>query len=615
MKKAFWALAGLCLVAGAILLYRSLRPAPPFYRVPMSALPQDMARFHIDPVRGRIHHWVDGRSERLPDLPNCRGGLFSLNGVQRIRFTPPYDPACGVYSFVYFRSRGKGQRIAFTVYRRRGKERQDIQRMRKAQAAFPLVVEPSWRRGDELLFEFSGQGIVYFSRPIFYRPTALPQREYVFLVAPDTFRGDLIGARRGGIRLTPHIDRFARDCVSFPNAFSSSSWTVPSFISLFTGRYPYHHGVRMGVPLDLSVPTLTSRLAERFITFGFHGGMALKGLWGHSRNFDHYEGLPQAGPLYPKGGRSLFEKALALVHRAAFPRAFLFLHTYQVHEPYTPPEEFLRKRDPSLPYRRLSSFNSGKPERSFMPVSDELRRASQELYEAEAMAFDDYFGAFIGELRRLGIYDRSLIVLTSDHGEEFFEHGGWGHCHTVYRELLSVPLLIKFPGQKHAGRRPGCLAGVIDILPTLLDYYSLPPPSSPVDGLSLLPALAGKDPRRYLVADIATSRYDYHFPPKFALFSARTKVIYNYPPTPGGEFYFAAFGAPPARPSLEWFDLGRDPGEFHRISQAQSVESRWLGAELLRVKSGIERAMIGSGYSSAAQDDEARRILQSLGYL
>jgi choline-sulfatase len=615
MKKLLGMAAGLCLVAGAIVLYRSLNQSPLFYREAISALPRETERFRADPIRGRIYYQTADSEEWLNELPNYKGGFFSLQQRMQIHFTPRYAKTSGLYSFIYFRSLGKGERMTFTLYRKRANDQQQLYRLRRNQAAFPLIIEPTLHKGDELVFEFLGQGIVYFSRPIFYRPTAFPEREYVFLVVPDTFRGDMIGAERRGVKLTPNIDGFKKDSVCFPNAFAQSSWTVPSFTSLFTALYPYRHGVGIGRLLDLSIQNLTSRLAERFITFGFHGGMGLRGHWGFARGFDHYEDFPPAGPLYPKGGRSLFEKAIAFVQKAAFPRTFLFLHTYQVHEPYTPPKEFLQRRDPALPYRRLSSFNSRNPEKTFSPVSDDLRQASQELYEAEIMAFDDYFGWFIRELRRLGIYDRSLIVLTSDHGEEFFEHGGWGHSHSLYNELLRVPLIIKFPGQEHAGASPGVLAGLIDVLPTLLDYYGLPTVDGPVDGLSLLPALSGKKPRRFLISDITTTRYNYHFPAKFALFFNKTKAIHNFPTSLELNSFFAAFGFPPQRPSLEWFDLSLDPRERQGKVPVQSKDAKALIRELLRVNQEIRRAMGGGGFSPAAPDDEAQRILHSLGYL
>jgi arylsulfatase A-like enzyme len=521
-----------------------------------------MEHFGCDQAQGRIFHKTAISREWLDKLPNYQGGFFSLRRIKRIHFSLRHAATNGLYSYIFFRSRSKNQPIAFTLYRKRGQNHQKIYSRTGSEAAFPLFSEPALRKGDEVIFEFSGQGIVYFSRPVFYRPTALPERDYVFLIAPDTFRSDVIGAERHGLKLTPNIDRFIQDSVCFPNTFAQSSWTIPSFISLFTARYAYHHGVGTARPLDMATPTLTSRLGEKFITFGYHGGMGLRGLWGYSRNFDHYEDFPPAGPFNGRGGYSLFAKALELVKTAAFPRTFLFLHTYQVHEPYAPPEEFLKKLNPSPPYRQLGSVNSRHPEKSFLPVADDRRLALRELYEAEVMAFDHYFGWFISELRRLGIYDRAMIIFTSDHGEEFFEHSGWGHAHDLYNELVRVPLVIKFPGQAHAGIRPNSLAGSIDILPTLLDYCHLPPLASPIDGVSLMPALSGKTPRQNLISDIALSRYIEAIPPKFALFHKQTKLIYNFPANPSDRKFFAPFGQPPETPLVEWFDLNRDPGEY-----------------------------------------------------
>jgi choline-sulfatase len=435
------------------------------------------------------------------------------------------------------------------------------------------------------------------------------------LIALDTLRSDVIGAERHGVKLTPNINTFIRDSVSFPNTFAQSPWTVPSFASIFTARYAYNHGVGIGHALDRTIPVLTSRLAEKFITFGYHGGLGLRARWGYSRNFDHYEDFAPAGPFNPRGGYSLFEKAIQLINTAAFPRAFVFLHTYQVHEPYAPPEEFLEKLDAAPKYTWLGAVNSMHPEKTFLPVASDQRLALQELYEAEVMAFDHYFGWFISELRRMGVYDRAMIIFTSDHGEEFFEHGGWAHSHSLYNELLHVPLIIKFPGQAHAGMHLDCLAGLIDILPTVFEYYQLPPVTSPIDGVSLMPALAGQPPRQSLISDIALSRYIEAIPPKFALFLNKTKLIYNYPASAADLKFFTPSGLPPERPLVELFDFSRDPGEHKRILPAQSNDAQALFTEMRRVKKEIEQALHRQGYSAPALDDETQRILHSLGYL
>jgi choline-sulfatase len=615
MKKILGAIGGICLLAGAIVTYRSLSQSPLFYREAASALPQDTVHFRCDEAQGRLFYKTKDSEEWLDKLPNYQGELFSLRRIKRIHFTPRHAKTNGLYSFVYFRSRNKNQPITFTLYRKGLRDHQKIHTITNTEAAFPMIVEPALRKGDELIFEFSGQGIVYFSRPLFYRPTAPQKREYVFLIALDTLRSDVIGAERHGVKLTPNIDKFSQDSVSFPNTFAQSSWTVPSFISLFTALYAYKHGVGVGHGLDIAIPTLTSRLAEKFITFGYYGGMGLRSRWGYSRNFDHYEDFPPAGPFNPRGGYSLFEKTLNLIKTAAFPRIFLFLHTYQVHEPYTPPDEFLKMLNPSPKYSWLGAVNSSHPEKTFLTIANDQRPAFQELYEAEVMAFDHYFGWFISELRRLGIYDRATIVFTSDHGEEFFEHGGWAHSHSLYNELVQVPLIIKFPGQAHAGMRPDSLAGLIDVLPTLLEYYHLPPVASPIDGVSLMPALSGKIPRRNLISDIAVSRYINAIPPKFAMFYNKTKLIYNYPASADDLKFFAPYGLPPETPLVELFNLYRDPGENERILPTQAIDAKVLFKEMRRVKKEIEQALHRQGYSSPVLDDETLRILRSLGYL
>jgi arylsulfatase A-like enzyme len=159
------------------------------------------------------------------------------------------------------------------------------------------------------------------------------------------------------------------------------------------------------------------------------------------------------------------------------------------------------------------------------------------------------------------------------------------------------------------------LAGLIDVLPTLLDYYQLPPVASPIDGISLMPALSGKTPRRILISDIALSRYIKAIPPKFALFFNKSKLIYNYPASAADLKFFTPFGLPPETPLVEWFDLSRDPGEHKRILPAQSLDAKALFTEMRRVKKEIEQALLRHGHSSPALDVETQHILRSLGYL
>lgn len=292
-------------------------------------------------------------------------------------------------------------------------------------------------------------------------------RANVFIISIDTLRADhlrLYGYQPGQ---TPNIDALARDGVLFQNAYSHCPLTLPSHVSLLTGRLPADSGVRDNVgyvlsPDTRSVPNLLK--AEGYATGAAVSAYVLRGSTGMSQGFDFYE-----GDFGTKGGESLGEvqrkgeqtSAIALrwieAHRAS--PSFFFLHLYEPHTPYDPPE----------PYKG--------------------RFASP--YDGEIAAADAVVGQFLGELRRLGLYDDSLIILVSDHGEGLMDHGEAEHGVFLYREDLHVPLIMKLPRSESRGSSSAVPVQLIDVAPTILDVLGLKADPA-MHGLSLRSVLADK---------------------------------------------------------------------------------------------------------------------------
>ena len=609
------ALLGAALLGGLLWFHRGGQRR--FSRVPEEQLPRDGKYFAISPERPQLVFREGGREEILQDIPSIHGGHFFLKGRRTVALSPRLFGRIGFHTYLYLQGRPASQEIEFSLEIERRGKRLGLRRIKAPKTSYALFQELDIRRGDRIVMEFSGRGIVCFSRPLLYERIAEPaRRENIILIAADTFRGDHLGKTVPGAGpLTPNLEAFARDAVRLENAFSSTSWTLPAFMSLFTALNEYNHGVGIKSPLADDVPSLVEELSRKYATFGYHGGMVMNGNWGFARGFDFYKEFEQATPLYPEGGRSLFEKAMEILRTGQFPRLFLFLHTYQLHSPYTPPLKFLTRVNPRPEFTQLDAVNHTQPAKTYLKVDERQQGALAELYQAEILAFDSYFGGFITDLKRAGLYENSLIIFMSDHGEEFFEHGGWAHAHSLYNEALRVPLLIKFPRQRYGGRRVSDPVGIVDILPTLLSYLGMRCDSDRLDGADLMPLIRGRRQagERTMVASMSTGRYYEFFPVRVSLISGRSKLIFNESFTPPGLEAFGEFAPPPQPAQFEFFDLAADPGETTNIASRRPKQmKKWLPL-LKKIRARISRASAGT--RGHRLDEETRKQLEALGYL
>ncbi|HYH46410.1 MAG TPA: sulfatase, partial [Thermoanaerobaculia bacterium] len=314
----------------------------------------------------------------------------------------------------------------------------------------------------------------------------------VYLV--DTLRADRLGCYGGRRPLTPAIDAFAREATLFRHAVAQSSWTRPSVASMWTGLTPRAHGVA-GRRDSLSAEAVT--LAEILRGRGFRtGGVVANAVvaeaFGVGQGFERYELLPTGAnnsEIVNRHAVQLLDAAGA--GRPGAPPFFLYLHTIDPHGPYLPPADLRQRFAPGIPpwvgsRRFLRELNHRTLKPGPETPGDMLR-----LYEAEVAANDRSFGALLAELRRRGLWEDTVVVLVSDHGEEFFEHGGWEHGRSLHAEVLDVPLIVRFPGLGE-GRQVAALAQHVDLLPTLLAALGLPAPAG-VEGRNLLARLGESD--------------------------------------------------------------------------------------------------------------------------
>jgi arylsulfatase A-like enzyme len=317
-----------------------------------------------------------------------------------------------------------------------------------------------------------------------------PRNIDVILVSIDTLRADHVGAYGYPRPTTPSIDAFSRDAILFENAVVQTTSTLASHASIFTSLLPLHHGA--SVSLQGKLATSSSPIAEvlrsnGYRTASFNGGVQLDAAYGLDRGFDVYESAQartaKADLLAGPENRTIaiVRKALAWLNADPSP-FFLFVHSYEIHHPYTPDPEHLslfeRGYDGPLPdsisVELLEAINYREQR-----ISTADWKHIINAYDAELRSADAAFGDLLAGLKERGLYHDSLIILTSDHGEEFGEHGSMGwHSHTLFDEQLLVPLVVKLPHSRGAGTVVESQVRSIDIAPTILAATGIEPPKS-----------------------------------------------------------------------------------------------------------------------------------------
>lgn len=316
----------------------------------------------------------------------------------------------------------------------------------------------------------------------------------VVIVSIDTLRPDHLGCYGYRRPTSPRIDAFRREAVLLRDVVASAPSTLASHASMFTSLRVQHHGASVAAQSALrpGVLTIAELLrAAGFATASFNGGGEMHRVWGLGRGFEVHESATDSS-VSEIGVDTLedqVQRAKPWLESAGSRPFFLFLHTYEVHHPYTPAPEQLRSLEGAysgrlpdrISIRLLEKINSG--QRKLAPGDLEHIVAT---YDAEIASADAGFGQLVDLLRRLGRYDSSIVVLTSDHGEAFGERGkvGW-HGDALHDEQIRIPLIIKLPGGQLAGRTVEPQVRGIDLAPSLLSQLGLPVPpqfsGTPID--------------------------------------------------------------------------------------------------------------------------------------
>jgi arylsulfatase A-like enzyme len=305
------------------------------------------------------------------------------------------------------------------------------------------------------------------------------------LISLDTLRADRLGAYGYERDTSPALDALAARGARFDTVIAESNWTLPSHVTLMSGTPPQLHGVTIPNRAPAAdLPLLAEVLREQgFRTIGLTAGSFLTRRYQFDRGFEQFE------DAYLPFGRALTTARERLAAIDPDERFFLFLHTYDVHCPYDPPEAYASRFATRPPADRVPTRGlCGNPHFNRMQLTPGQARYISDRYDAGIRYADDLLAGFLADLDRSGRLDDTLVVVVSDHGEEFMEHGKVGHRATLYIQSLRVPWVMAGPGV------PAVVVeepvGLADVMPTLLELLGVPP--LPLRGESKLALVRGE---------------------------------------------------------------------------------------------------------------------------
>ncbi len=480
-----------------------------------------------------------------------------------------------------------------------------------------LRVSGEDRALDEKSVELDGGGVgclvtrvsagrVFWGSPRITVPGTAPTRAPVqarrfnlLIYLVDTLRADALQPYGYGRATSPFLRDFARECMVFTNVLGHTAWTKPSVATLLTGLYPSTHAVAQHDRfLHPKIVTLAERL-DGFQRIFFTTHPVITRETGYAQGFD-----PAAYASYPQKQApevaTLLEPALSKLDRAT--PFFLYVHTIDPHYPY----------DPAPPFDRLVLHNGSLVEREPEQLSKAfiagIKRHSAELgakdveyirslYDSEVARTDYCFGKVVSYLKAQGLYDDTMIIFTADHGEEFREHGGFQHGHTLYQEIVRLPWIVKPP--KGLGS-PGIVRDriqQIDLVPTILELLGKPQ-ATDLPGTSFAPVFSGGThdtgtvfAETELDSRLVSAVYD------------RWKLIMTVP-------------ANPAASRLELYDLDSDAGELRDESDAHPMVRDFLRQELRRWEAEVAaHRQLSTADATRILSDQDVEALKALGYV
>jgi arylsulfatase A-like enzyme len=402
---------------------------------------------------------------------------------------------------------------------------------------------------------------------------------------------------------SPHLRRFGEAGWRFDRYYSAASWTKPSTASLFTGLQVRRHFVLRGGGSQLPAEAVTLAelmRAQGFRTAGFVWNPHLTSKQAFDQGFDFYVDDAR------RGSKDLLRRFFAWVDRERPERFFAYIHFQGTHDPYYYDNDLTAILSaPGYPGDLdFSTVDYKFAVQNGRRLSPEEAAHLQHVAEGKARRVDrQAVGGFLDRFAASGLPENTMVVITSDHGDAFFEHSSVSHGDTVYNEEIHVPLMIHFP-RRFSGERgfpssgvASCPASTVDILPTVMDFVGAPAPPG-IDGVSLVPSPAGEGPCRKAV--ISERTVPSGAVVGAALVSEDRKLLVDY--VDGGR-------------ELKLFDLSADPGETRDLSAESARQASELDADLIQLLNDDGSSMAPWAEVSGEISPEHAKALRALGYV
>jgi arylsulfatase A-like enzyme len=426
-----------------------------------------------------------------------------------------------------------------------------------------------------------------------------PVGAVVFLL--DTVRADHISSYGYERPTTPAIDALAREGVLFRQVVSYSSWTLPSVVVMLSGAYP---SLVLDDRHQMKWSLVEAIEKAGYRTAAFTEGGFVSRHWGMDRGFQHYFEKPHTKDSTHEIDETFRNASSWLATNKDSP-FFLLIHTYEAHMPYTN-RDFTQGLDPgrvgpSFELEFLYRVRSGE-----IVLTSGERDYIRALYDGDILSNDRHVGEFLRLLDDLGLSERTVVVVTSDHGEEMgdqFELFIGGHGHSMRDNLLLVPLVIRDPTRTFPERRIDVQVRLIDVIPTVADLLGAEI-DVPIVGRSLVPILKGEE-KAHLIAMSGENRVG---DPRISIRNGRYKYISKIAAVAGSDR-----PAGPAVPPTQLYDLLNDPGESRNLVRKKPRIARRMARALLRWQRGMIEPPVGS--IPEVLDENLKKRLQALGYV
>ncbi len=440
-----------------------------------------------------------------------------------------------------------------------------------------------------------------------------PARHVIF-ISMDTARADHFGFMGLGDTETPNLDALARESTVFTDYMTVVPTTLASHVTLLTGTYPHTHGVaRNGFTVHPANAMLPEILGERgFRTAGFAGSFALDSRFGFAQGLEHYDESfdvlvsPKGADQNQRTAGDVTDAVIRFLDGRSVPRnLFLFVHYFDPHYPYEAPEAFRAERgapSDSIPFSAHSL--RADPNVSLAAKGRWAERYERE-YALEIAYMDREIGRLVDDLRRRGILDEAILVVTSDHGESLWEHGEqFDHGYGVYQSTMHAVCMIRLPGGEHRGARRSGVVASIDVLPTVLGFLGIDLPGE-VDGEAIALDEEGPVAERTRFGQATKPSRGLESNPQWTN-SLKARCIRRGP---------YKLVQTPYRKSEEFYDVASDPAETRNLISDLTPE---MQTTVDQMRSDLEQWTLSAdplpSRFESSQKRETIERLRSLGY-